>query len=78
MKWIPPKDGQRRIKRKFAWLPVKTQEGTKIWLEFYYALQEYGHNPYNPFRSWEWTDYQRTQIIEMVNMWYTNITKGNV
>ncbi len=40
MRWPIPHNGQVRIKRKFAWLPVQVQN-EKVWLEFYYYKQVY-------------------------------------
>jgi hypothetical protein len=44
MKWKgrkTPVIGQRRSKRRFAWLPVKTDSDMVIWLDFYYVRQMY-------------------------------------
>ena len=44
MKLHRPKDGEYRIKRKFAYLPFtfhESQGGAKIWLEHYYIRQKF-------------------------------------
>lgn len=49
MRWakkVEPKVGDKRHKRKFAWFPIQAHYDTynrdfTIWLEFYYAEQEY-------------------------------------
>lgn len=46
MKWAIPKGGEKRVVRKFAWVPTKV-DTTAIWLEHYYAVQRYYDSPSN-------------------------------
>ena len=42
MIWMPnpaPYVGERRVVRRFAWLPVTLVNGARLWLESYYALE---------------------------------------
>jgi len=41
MKWNTPKFNDSRIKKKFAWLPVKVEGRVTVWLEFYYVMEIY-------------------------------------
>ena len=43
MKWqaSKPKLGDERIVRRFAFLPVYTLDGVRVWLEYYTAHQMY-------------------------------------
>ena len=36
-----PKDGSIRRKRAFAWLPVITDNGYYLWLEYYTQVERY-------------------------------------
>ena len=36
-----PKDGSIRRKRVFAWIPVTTDDGHYLWLEYYTQVEEY-------------------------------------
>ena len=39
--------GQTRRVKKFAWLPVKSDCGNCIWMEYYYVNQYYHKGKYN-------------------------------
>jgi len=45
--------GDKRERLRFAWLPVTLDNGDRIWLEFYYLIQEYTltrqYRNYNPY-----------------------------
>ena len=50
MKWkttkIEPKEGDRRVKRKFAFIPTEMTSGEwTIWLESYDSVQRYSWGP---------------------------------
>ena len=49
MKWktntIVPKEGNKRTKRKFAFLPIETTYDYTVWLETYDSVQEYRNRP---------------------------------
>lgn len=34
------KNGDRRVRELFAWVPVRLDDDTKIWLDWYYVLEE--------------------------------------
>jgi hypothetical protein len=53
MKWKAQQSGDRRIIRRFAWFPVRSNDGYVYWLESYYACQTYCRD-YNG--SWWMTD----------------------
>jgi hypothetical protein len=36
-----PKDGSIRRKRAFAWLPVRTDDGYRLWFEYYTQVERY-------------------------------------
>jgi hypothetical protein len=36
-----PKDGTIRRKRAFAWLPVRTDDGYRLWFEYYTRVERY-------------------------------------
>jgi hypothetical protein len=36
-----PKDGSIRRKRAFAWLPVRTNDGYRLWFEYYTQVERY-------------------------------------
>jgi hypothetical protein len=36
-----PKDGSIRRKRAFAWLPVITNDGYRLWFEYYTRVEGY-------------------------------------
>ena len=45
MEWLGPKNGESRIIKKFAWLPVDmTNENVTVWLGKYYEYQSYFSN----------------------------------
>lgn len=46
MRWKVAKGGDRRVVRKFAWVPVKVDD-TAIWLEHYYSVQRCYDSPSN-------------------------------
>jgi len=45
MKWNHPKDGEKRIVKHFAFLPVRIKQESR-WLETVYLLEEYLSAPY--------------------------------
>lgn len=50
MRWNNPKVGTLRVRRKFAFLPVKTNlfdGGPTVWLESYYSLEEWYGSRWN-------------------------------
>jgi len=60
MFWEVPQEGDKRIVRKFAWLPVKAycSDGFphKVWLQDYWATQRYEHR-YDGTVHWlAWVD----------------------
>jgi hypothetical protein len=36
-----PKNGSTRRKRAFAWLPVRTDDGYRLWFEYYTQVEQY-------------------------------------
>jgi hypothetical protein len=43
-----PEDGSIRRKRAFAWLPVTTTDGYRLWFEYYTRVERY----YGFFNRW--------------------------
>jgi hypothetical protein len=56
MKWktntIVPKEGDKRTKRKFAFLPIKTTYDYTVWLETYDSVQEYRWSADGAVNTW--------------------------
>ena len=71
MKWNVIKKGQRRVVRKFAWLPTKLDTDLVVWLESYFACQEY--NVKYPSYSVKWNTMYNTQRIESADAWKTGL-----
>lgn len=42
------KPGTKRLVRRFAFLPVRTDDGYEIWMRWYWQEQRYGTYTYNP------------------------------
>jgi hypothetical protein len=71
MKWkakIPPKEGDKRQRFRFAWKPTKVEKYT-VWLEFYGVNEVYG------LKAWQDKDgIQCREIWEEVDryipIWY--------
>lgn len=71
MKWKPkekviPRQGDIKIKTKFAWLPVELDNGYKVWLERYNQYYMYSNVPvwdymgrYNELKWKKWCKDQR-------------------
>jgi len=38
---LKPKIGDRRVVKRFAWLPKTMSNGTRIWLESYFSVEQY-------------------------------------
>jgi len=36
-----PQIGDRRVVKRFAWLPKMLSNKTRVWLEFYFSVEEY-------------------------------------
>lgn len=55
------KIGERRLVRRFALLPVRTDDGFDIWLRWYWKKQRWGTYTYNMegdfCYTWVTTDY---------------------
>jgi hypothetical protein len=49
-------DGAKRTVRKFAWFPKCLDDGWKIWLEHYWADQEFKHSQDIIFKYGFWYD----------------------
>lgn len=41
MKWKKPRSGEKRILRRFAFLPKKMHDGYTIWLSWYYTIEQW-------------------------------------
>lgn len=41
VKNIRPRDGQYRIIKKYALLPIKCEDGITVWFEYYWKAQKY-------------------------------------
>lgn len=62
MRWSTPKEGEVRWNWRFAWWPTQIPSlGTKIWLEWYYAEEEW-------FAKTGWSSKERLDGIRRVNL----------
>lgn len=41
IKWKAPKHGERRVVKRFAWLPTIVSGGAYVWLEKYLSHEEF-------------------------------------
>lgn len=60
MKWRTPRCGDRRVVRRFAWLPVRLSAGRTIWLELYWSHQELVPVPGEFGKRLEWVSEANT------------------
>jgi hypothetical protein len=72
MKWKTakkhwPKNGDERIRRKFAWFPVEIHDYT-YWLEFYYVREAYVYRrratKAGPIHCYGWDEIEVMRIYE--------------
>lgn len=47
-----PEKGDRRRVKKFAWFDTPTKGGVKVWLEFYYEVQEWRRHGFFHYNDW--------------------------
>lgn len=58
MKWKAPRQGDRRVNKYFAYLPVSA-DGFKVWLVWYWIEEVYEEGPYG---GWTVTKRSLTEI----------------
>ena len=58
LKWSGPKVGQKRIIKRFAWLPQVVSGGSYIWLEKYLSYEEFCSN----FDETKWKVWKKEAI----------------
>jgi hypothetical protein len=67
-----PKDGSIRRKRAFAWLPMKTDDGYNLWLDYYTRVERY----WGFINTWELQEcLYDGPAVELTNgdkYWYLN------
>ena len=51
MQWSRPRDREYRVRTKFAWLPVRCDNGVIVWLETYTVGERYVRC--DPWDYWE-------------------------
>ena len=63
MRWAgtpDPKQGDRRERLAFAWLPMPMEDDSWVWLERYFVREEYEWDA--AFRCWSWLTRERRSI----------------
>ena len=60
------KYGDKKYKHKFAWLPVKLDDGKIIWLEHYWEEWEYTEVWYDMCPTLDWWRTKRVKFIAKI------------
>lgn len=50
--------GQKRVVKRFAWFPTRTDSGIVVWLERYLSYEEYCHD----WEGYKWKVWKREAI----------------
>jgi hypothetical protein len=55
-------EGSKRITKKFAWLPMKTDCGFIVWLDWYLSYEVY----YHAWDDYLWVTWKRVPTLEAI------------
>jgi hypothetical protein len=73
-------NGATRLKKRFAFMPNILDDGTVVWMQFFYSLQTYGVKrdlETNSPIGYEWADTINAKTLEQLRAFMRNVGYGH-